>query len=201
MTDNTPSSLICFKNGYSYVNIPVNLTSDEESTAKRGIKECQVGPLPNFAVHGTVSLAPHNPAKVKIFSLSQAAKKIIKPNPLKIEKSDYSYESILEENIGTAVRLVCLTQNGNGKPEGTQTFEGIIKSVHKNEQQKENGLVVLKSLYKNDGEKMIRCSSIAHLETIQIKDQPNGGIIKLGALYSYTLLGFFSICLLQLCII
>ena len=184
MTDNTPSSLICFKNGYSYVNIPVNLTSDQEVTAETGIRECQVGPLPNFAVHGTVSLAPHNHATVKIFSLSQAAKKIIKPNPLKIntDSTDYSYQSILDENIGTAVSLVCLTQNGNargqsGKPEGTQTFDGIIKSVHKDPS--ENGLVILKSLHKNGGEKLIRCSSIAHLQTIQIKDQPNRGILLL----------------------
>ena len=61
MTNNTPSSLICFKNGYSYVNIPVSLSPDPDSTSDSDIKECQVGPLPNFAVHGTVALAPHNP--------------------------------------------------------------------------------------------------------------------------------------------
>ena len=76
MTNNTPSSLICFKNGYSYVNIPVSLSPDPDSTSDSDIKECQVGPLPNFAVHGTVALAPHNPETVKIFSLSQAAKKL-----------------------------------------------------------------------------------------------------------------------------
>ena len=75
MTDNTPSSLICFKNGYSYVNIPVDLTLKNEEAEDTGVLECQVGPLPNFAVHGTVALAPHNPEMVKIFSLSQAAKK------------------------------------------------------------------------------------------------------------------------------
>ena len=193
MTDNTPSSLICFKNGYSYVNIPVNLTSDQEGTAETAIKECQVGPLPNFAVHGTVSLAPHNPATVKIFSLSQAAKKIIKPNPLKIPSSvDYSYGRILNENIGTAVSLVCLTKNGNGKPEGTQTFDGIIKSVHEDPKNQENAIVILKSLHKNGGEKLIMSSSIAHLQTIQIKDQPNGGILKLRVLYIAIFFTFYS---------
>ena len=166
MTNNTPSSLICFKNGFSYVNIPVSLSPKSDSTSDSDIKECPVGPLPNFAVHGTVALAPHNPETVKIFSLSQAAKKIIKPTPLKIDDlgDDYSYASIFAKNIGTAVTLTCLIEPGNGRAARTNISAGIIKAVHN--QQSNNSFVVLKSLSTNRGEKLIRCSSIVDMETI-----------------------------------
>ena len=166
MTSNTPLSLICFKNGYSYVNIPVSLSSDPDSANDSDIKECQVGPLPNFAVHGTVALAPNNPETVKIFSLSQASKKIIKPTPLKINDlgDDYSYESILARNIGMAVSLTCLIQAGNARAE-TDKVAGIIKAVHK--QQLNNSFVILQSLLTNGEETLIRCSSIANMKTIQ----------------------------------
>ena len=181
MTDNTPSSLICFKNGYSYVNIPVTLAPDPEKNEHSGIKECQVGPLPNFAVHGTVALAPHDPQTVKIFSLSQAAKKVIKPSPLKISEDakDYSYAEILQGNIGTAVRVMCINETSNGRPcDGTLSFEGIVKAVHTDNSAKGQSLVVLKSLNKNGGERLIKCSSIVNLETIQIRDQFTLGKFK-----------------------
>ena len=174
MTNNTPSSLICFKNGYSYVNIPVTLSPDQELTRDADIKECQVGPLPNFAVHGTVSLAACCPETVKIFSLSQAAKKAIKPTPLKLDGlgESYSYERILAANIGTAVSLTCLLNTGNAEA-NRNTYTGIIKAVY--EQQSDNSFVVLKSLDTNGGEALIRCSSIAHLETIQRKSDLDDG--------------------------
>ena len=168
MANNTPSSLICFKNGYSYVNIPVNLSPDLDTKKDGDVKECQVGPLPNFAVHGTVSLVPHSPETVKIFSLSQAAKKVIKPTPLKINEvnKDFSYDGILAGNIGTAVRLTCLIQAENARAE-SNVFDGIVKAVHKDPNPTgNNSLVILKSLATNGGEKLIRCASIAHLETI-----------------------------------
>ena len=174
MANNTPSSLICFKNGYSYVNIPVTLSPDPKLTRDADIKECQVGPLPNFAVHGTVSLAAYNPETVKIFSLSQAAKKAIKPTSLKLDclGESYSYERILAANIGTAVSLTCLLETGNAKSV-MNTFAGVVKAVYK--QQSDNSFVVLKSLAANGGECLVRCSTIAHLETIQRKSDLNDG--------------------------
>ena len=180
MANSTPSSLICFKNGYSYVNIPVSLPSDQAFTKENeSIRECQVGPLPDFAVHGTVSLAPHNPECVKIFSLCQAAKKITKPPPLKIpnEENDFSYEKLLMENIGTAVRITCLIQsasdNGAHFAPIERTFDGIVKAIHKDS--KERVKVILRSLERNTGEILIQCSSIVFLETIQITDHSTQG--------------------------
>ena len=144
------------------------MSPDPESNRDDDIKECQVGPLPNFAVHGTVSLAAYNPETVKIFSLSQAAKKVIKPTPLKLDDlgESYSYERILAANIGTAVCLTCLLETGNAKSH-TNTFAGVVKAVYK--KHSDNSFVVLKSFATNGGEYLIRCSTIAHLETIQRK--------------------------------
>ena len=186
MADNSPSSVICFKNGYSYVNIPVILAPNSESNINSDVKdfivnECQVGPLPELAVHGTVSLEPHDLKRVKIFSLSQAAKKVIEPTPLKINTDgDCSYEKILADNIGTAVSMECLIQNEGSNATGTRTANGLIKSVHtKGEigvsETGSRSLVVIKSLETRGGEKVIRCSSIVHLETIPRKNESKGG--------------------------
>jgi hypothetical protein len=174
--------MICFKNGYSYVNIPVALTSDQPICEGTNIRECEVGPLPNFAVHGTVSLAPHTPESVKIFSISQAPTKILpvtkktcKTLPLKIpqndEENDFSYENVLIENIGNAISLTCLVQTGAKETARERTFTGIIKSVYKDFRGNGQGLVVLKALEPNAGEKMIKCSSILFLETIPLPDE------------------------------
>ena len=164
MSNNTPSSVICFKNGYSYVNVPICLSPNPELTKDGDIKECQVGPLPDFAVHGTVSLTAQNPEKVKIFSLSRTEKKvIIDPVPLKVNDlgENYSYEAILAENIGTRVELTCLLGDS------VKGVSGIIKSVHK--EQSNNSFVVLQSSKTNGIERLIRCASIVSLETTHRK--------------------------------
>ena len=66
MANNIPSSIICFKNGYSYVNVPVSLLSDQHIDNAASIKECTIGPLPNFVVHGTIAVEPHEPGTVEI---------------------------------------------------------------------------------------------------------------------------------------
>ena len=53
------------------------------------------------------------------------------------------------------------------------TFAGVVKAVYK--QQSDNSFVVLKSLAANGGECLVRCSTIAHLETIQRKSDLNDG--------------------------
>merc|ERR1712013_963863 len=89
---NTPSSIVCFKNGFSFVTVPVHLKTD--NTENDQIKSCTVGPLPPFAVHGTVGLLPDNPESVKIFSLSKAAKK---NEELKLPAGpDFSYHAFLQ---------------------------------------------------------------------------------------------------------
>ena len=176
MSNNTPSSLICFKNGYSYVNIPVILTP--EKLSDDGIKECQVGPLPSFAVHGTVALAAHDPGTVKIFSISQAAKETIKPRPLKIpefEKEsdrDFSYERILEENIGAAVEIKCAEKEGKIVVE-RESYMGIVKAIYKDG--RGQSMVALRSMDKRIGDQLIRCSTVVFIQSIESRQSLDNG--------------------------
>ena len=49
------TSVLLFKNGYSFVSLPVPLGGE----GKEGVvEECLLGPLPPFAVHGTVMVQP-----------------------------------------------------------------------------------------------------------------------------------------------
>ena len=93
----TASSIICFKNGYSFVSVPVQLVPGEE--------ECQVGPIPSFAVHGTVGLVPNDARNVRIFSLEQAKRRQRLAMPA---GPDHSFAGFLAANVGTAVRLTVL---------------------------------------------------------------------------------------------
>ena len=175
MAYNTPSSLICFTNGYSYVNIPIALTSDQPISEDTNIRECQVGPLPNFTVHGTVSLVPHNPETVKIFSMSRAGKKTLDPVPLKVptykneDENKFSYETFLIENIGTAVCLTCSIKTTTYHDiKDTNSFTGIIKAIYKDSSGE--SFVVLQPLKRqglnHEGEQLIKCSSVTFLKTV-----------------------------------
>ena len=56
MSKMAASSAILFKTGYSFISTPVTLSSDEGKAGS--VEEARVGPLPSFAVHGTVALQP-----------------------------------------------------------------------------------------------------------------------------------------------
>ena len=62
------SSVILFKTGYSFISTPVTLGSDEGKSGS--VEEARVGPLPSFAVHGTVALQPSDDS-VQLLSLSR----------------------------------------------------------------------------------------------------------------------------------
>lgn len=157
-TFNTASSLICFKNGYSYVTIPVQLVASNDTDGSELIQECQVGPLPDFAVHGTVGLRPNNAHTVKIYSIAQDKKK----EQLKMPSGpDFNFTGLMEANIGTAVEVM-LSQTASSSSWGTNTqycVEGIVKLV----QGPESGtkLAVIETADKT--EKVIDCSRIIQL--------------------------------------
>ena len=87
---NIPSSIVCFKNGYSFVSIPVSLKGSDEDVNKSSdqVQSCTLGPLPDEAVHGTIGLQPGNPVKVKILSLSKAPKNEKRASVLAIPDSE-----------------------------------------------------------------------------------------------------------------
>ena len=47
---NTPSSIVCFKNGYIFVCVPVQLGGEEGDQ----VQQTTLGPLPRAVVHGTI---------------------------------------------------------------------------------------------------------------------------------------------------
>eukprot|EP00090_Calanus_glacialis_P047572 TRINITY_DN9943_c0_g1_i6.p1 TRINITY_DN9943_c0_g1~~TRINITY_DN9943_c0_g1_i6.p1 ORF type:complete len:550 (-),score=161.39 TRINITY_DN9943_c0_g1_i6:124-1773(-) len=161
---NTPSSIVCFKNGFSFVTVPVILENSEEENAQ--IKSCTIGPLPSFAVHGTVGLQANNPESVKIFSLSKAPKDDEK---LKLPVGpDFSYHAFLEANLFTTVRIQVNYGNNN-----MQYYQGRVKWV----QTAEHGpkMAILETTENNVKlDKLIDTSKIVHLERTGMEDIENG---------------------------
>jgi len=131
----TPSSIICFKNGYSFFSVPVSLQSNEDkpdndsgNSEDAMVKETIVGPLPQFVVHGTIGLKPDNPQMMKIFSLSKAPiEKMKKKSALLLDSSgDVTMSAIVHANVGQRVLLTVTGQDIGFR--GNQT-EGKIKKV------------------------------------------------------------------------
>merc|ERR1712142_1410213 len=164
---NTPSSIVCFKNGFSFVTVPVQLRTDQEDNDH--IKSCTVGPLPSFAVHGTVGLLPDDPQSVRIFSLSKAAKK---EEELKLPIGpDFSYHSFLLANTGTYVR-VQVSKGSSGNNQRIDDVQGLIKWV----QPAENGakMAILETVLGNvKHDTLIDTSKIIHMERAEKNDGSN----------------------------
>ena len=165
---NTPSSIVCFKNGFSFVTVPVLLGQDQPGTQEAQndpIKSCIIGPLPSFAVHGTVGLLPESPESVKIFSLSKAAKK---DGELKIPAGpDYSYHAILQANQGNTVTIQ-VNKGGNGaqfiSAASLEKMTGLVKWVQP-PTEKEAKMAVLETSENNlKLDKFINTEKIVHLE-------------------------------------
>ena len=126
----TPSSVICFKNGYSFISIPVTLKVDEDvidAVDEGVIQETAIGPLPGFVVHGTIGLQPDSPEKIKILSLSKAPVEK-KSHPFTLSSNgEMSLSSIIGESLGKKVTLFIDHSNN-----GFRIFEveGNIKSFN-----------------------------------------------------------------------
>merc|ERR1712142_215582 len=166
---NTPSSIVCFKNGFSFVTVPVQLRTDQEDNDH--IKSCTVGPLPSFAVHGTVGLLPDDPQSVRIFSLSKAAKR---EEELKLPIGpDFSYHSFLLANTGTYVR-VQVSKGSSGNNQRIDDVQGLIKWVQPAEN--EAKMAILETVLGNvKHDTLIDTSKIIHMERAEKNDGSNVG--------------------------
>lgn len=121
MTSNTPSSIVCFKNGYSFICIPVSLqdSSDEDKKSSDQVQSSTLGPLPDEVVHGTIGLQPDHPDKLRILSLSKAPREKKTPSVLDIpEGTEFSVKAYLGANVGKHVRLLFSNQNGTHEEDG-----------------------------------------------------------------------------------
>ena len=94
------SSVILFKTGYSFISTPVTLSSDEGKAGS--VEEARVGPLPSFAVHGTVALQPSDDS-VQLLSLGRRQEEDLQL--LLPEGEDLSMPAFLAANTNTLVNL------------------------------------------------------------------------------------------------
>ena len=165
----TASSVICFKTGYSFISIPVQLGHGKED--KEGeVRQCEVGPIPSFAVHGTVSLQPWEAEEVQVLSL---AKRPEEGEALKIPTGqDFSLSAILEENLGTKV-VVCL-EEGQGLHSRTCNIEGKVKWIQPrrdSDHQTTRLACIEDAVGKIKVDKMVDCSKLVRVERSILVDQ------------------------------
>merc|ERR1719483_1018025 len=159
--ENTPSSIVCFKNGFSFVTVPVLLQEDESD---EDIKTCTVGPLPSFAVHGTVGLEASNPEFVKIFSVSKAPKE---DEELKLPAGpEFTYPSFMQANLGTYVRVQVKDENVTNH-NSVRDYEGRVKWFEDGSKM----AILETTVNKVKLDKLIDTSKIVHLERMMRQGQ------------------------------
>merc|ERR1712130_220019 len=115
------SSVILFKTGYSFISTPVTLGS---GSGKAGaVEEARVGPLPSFAVHGTVALQPSDDS-VQLLSLGRREEEDLEL--LLPEGEDLSMPAFLAANTNT---LVNLTLAEDAKNTRSSRHQGKVRWV------------------------------------------------------------------------
>ena len=137
MSKMATSSVILFKTGYSFISTPVTLGSDEGKSGS--VEEARVGPLPSFAVHGTVALQPSDDS-VQLLSLGRRQEEDLQL--LLPEGEDLSMPAFLAANTNTLVNLTLAEDAKNtrssrhqGKvrwvqPPGTSTRLALLQLSH-----------------------------------------------------------------------
>ena len=113
--------MILFKTGYSFISTPVTLGSND---GKAGlVEEARVGPLPSFAVHGTVALQPDDDS-VQLLSLGRRQEEDLQL--LLPEGEDLSMPAFLAANMNT---LVNVTLAEDAKNTRTSRHQGRVRWV------------------------------------------------------------------------
>ena len=113
--------MILFKTGYSFISTPVTLGSNDGNTGI--VEEARVGPLPNFAVHGTVALQPDDDS-VQLLSLGRRQEEDLQL--LLPEGEDLSMPAFLAANMNT---LVNVTLAEDAKNTRTSRHQGRARWV------------------------------------------------------------------------
>jgi len=116
------SSVILFKTGYSFISTPVTLGSNEDGKAGT-VEEARVGPLPSFAVHGTVALQPDDDS-VQLLSLGRRQEEDLQL--LLPEGEDLSMPAFLAANTNT---LVNITLAEDAKNSRSSRHQGKVRWV------------------------------------------------------------------------
>ena len=113
--------MILFKTGYSFISTPVTLGSNDDKPGL--VEEARVGPLPSFAVHGTVALQPVDDS-VQLLSLGRRQEEDLQL--LLPEGEDLSMPAFLAANMNT---LVNVTLAEDAKNTRTSRHQGRVRWV------------------------------------------------------------------------
>ena len=168
--DSIPSSVVCFKNGFSFVTVPVALPTVEDKSL---VQEFCLGPLPEFAVHGTVRVKPESPdSTMKIFSVaksdsSNTAKDLKMPGG-----SDFSFPAFMEANVGARVELNIKTNEEvkfSRSGSGVNRLEGLIKWVQPSSATVQKRMAIIQTGTNRDElrDELIDCSMVCHIKRVE----------------------------------
>jgi len=117
------SSVILFKTGYSFISTPVTLSTPGIEVKAGSVEEARVGPLPSFAVHGTVALQPSDDS-VQLLSLGRRQDDYLEL--LLPEGEDLSMPAFLAANTNT---LVNITLAEDAKNTRSSKHQGKVRWV------------------------------------------------------------------------
>ena len=117
-------SVILFKTGYSFISQPVSLGQEGADGKEGAVEECRVGPLPAFAVHGSLGLRPWDSSQVEVLSLGRRARQDL---DLALPAEDLSMGGFLEANLGAEVGVG--VEEGQGLRGGSTYLQGRVKWV------------------------------------------------------------------------
>ena len=167
---NTPSSIVCFKNGYSFITTPLELESVDDCDAGT-VNEAVIGPLPEFVVHGTIGLQPQDKTKLKILSISKASQDKIEK--LQFPEGKSSIPLILKANEGKYVHVS--VSIGKGMGGGYSQMQGKVKMVNWNEASPEDSLVCLQ-VKKGNNEVREVLVKVEDVQVVEAGSPPDGTV-------------------------
>jgi len=174
--DATPSSVVCFKNGFSFVTTAVDLPPDQDNLGL--VQEYRLGPLPDFANHGTIGIKPSDEGSpLKIFSLARAPTKEQSKQLLMPSGSNFSFGSFMAVNVNTRV-IVSLKEDQPGGSSITR-LEGKIKWVQPDDDNNPRMAVIETGTDDDDlTDELIDCNKIVHVKRAAEKEGKGSLVVR-----------------------
>ena len=133
-----------------------------------------MGPLPDFAVHGTVALHPWQADQVQVLSLARRKEEDLQLNVPTGE--DVSMAAFLEENLGTAVMVT--VEESQGFRGGTNRHQGKVKWVQPSQAETGTRLAILEMKEgRGKRDKLFDCSKLVSVERFKDQEKKEGSLV------------------------
>ena len=157
-------SVILFKTGYSFISQPVSLGQEGANGKEGTVEECRLGPLPPFAVHGSLGLRPWDSSQVEVLSLGKRARQDLE---LSLPADDLSMGGFLEANLGAEVGLEV---EGQGLRGGSTYMQGRVKWVQPVTVGARLALLQIRE-GQSRKDKVIDCSKVINVERVEVDEE------------------------------